>query len=153
MIGVPLIGCYSHTLNLAVRKYLEPNEPLLEKNNKLMIKLSGLKHAAELRKKTNLRPVRRQQTRWSSTFAILSRYQELKHHLDPTDLQAASFLPNATENILFANLFTENKKLESVSEKLQEENVDLSTARTLFGGFLSDFADNNLNHYLGNDGI
>ena len=31
MIGVPLIGCYSHRLNLAVRKYLEPNEPLLEK--------------------------------------------------------------------------------------------------------------------------
>ena len=51
MIGVPLIGCYSHRFNLAVRKYLEPNEPLLEMVNTLMIKLSGLKHAAELRKK------------------------------------------------------------------------------------------------------
>ena len=45
-------------------------------------------------KKTDLRPVKRQQTRWSSTFAMLSCYQELKDHLDPTDLQTASFLPN-----------------------------------------------------------
>ena len=118
-----------------------------------MIKLSGLKHAAELRKKTDLRPVKRQQTRWSSTFAMLSRYQELKHHLDPTDLQTASFLPNATENIVLVNLITEMKKLGSISKKLQEENVDLSTARILFNGILSDFADKNLTHYLGNDGI
>ena len=104
MIGVPLIGCYGHRLNLAVRKYLEPKEPLLENVNKLMIKLSGLKHAAELRKNADLRSNRRQQTRWCSTSAMLSRYQELKHHLDPTDLQTASFLPNATENIVFANL-------------------------------------------------
>ena len=127
---------------------MEPNESLLEKGNKLMIKLSGLKHAVELRKKTDSRPVERQQTRWSSTFAMLSRYQELKHHLDPTDLQTASFLHNATENIVLANLITEMKKL-----KLEEENVDLSTTRTLFDGIVSDFADNNLKHYLGNDGI
>ena len=54
---------------------------------------------------------------------------------------------------MLANLITEMKKLESVSKKLQEENVDLSTARSLFDGILSDFAENNLNHYLGNDGI
>ena len=84
---------------------------------------------------------------------MLSRYQELKHHLDPTDLQTASFLHNATENLVVANLITEMKKLESVSKKLQEENVDLSTARTLFDGILSDYAYNNLNHDLGNEGI
>ena len=100
-----------------------------------------------------MRPVKRQQTRWSSTFTMLSRSQELKHHLDPTDIQTASFLPNVTENIVLAILITEMKKLESVSKKLQEENVNLSTARTLFDGILSDFADNYLNHYLGNDGI
>ena len=32
-IGVPLIGCYSHRLNLAVRKYLEPHEPLINCQN------------------------------------------------------------------------------------------------------------------------
>ena len=62
-------------------------------------------------------------------------------------------MSNATENIVLVNLITEMKKLESVSKKLREENVDLSTARTLFDGILSDFADKNLTHYLGNDGV
>jgi hypothetical protein len=39
-MGVPLVGCASHRLNLAVKKYLSNHEPLLNKIDKLMSALS-----------------------------------------------------------------------------------------------------------------
>ena len=63
MLGVPVIGCYSHRLHLAVSKFLEPQEHVLDKLNRLMVKLGGLKLAAELRDKTDLGPNKRQTTR------------------------------------------------------------------------------------------
>ena len=45
MLGVALIGCYSHRLHLAVSKFLEPQEHVLDKLNRLMVKLGVLKLA------------------------------------------------------------------------------------------------------------
>lgn len=49
IMGVPLVGCASHRLNLAVRDYLAPHEPALEEVQQLMRKLRTLKQAAKLR--------------------------------------------------------------------------------------------------------
>ncbi|KAG3084473.1 hypothetical protein PI125_g19502 [Phytophthora idaei] len=49
LLRVPLIGCASHRLNLAVREYLEPYESSLEEVQRLMRKLRTVKQAAQLR--------------------------------------------------------------------------------------------------------
>lgn len=77
LLGVPLVGCTSHRLNLAVRDFLEPSEDDLEAVQQLMRKLRTLKQAAKLRTKTPLRAVLRQDTRWSSTFSMLKRVLSL----------------------------------------------------------------------------
>ncbi|KAE9156296.1 hypothetical protein PF005_g33267, partial [Phytophthora fragariae] len=51
----------------------------------LMVRLRTLKQSAKLRLKTPLRPVIRQDTRWSSTFCMVHRYFRLLEHLDTTD--------------------------------------------------------------------
>ena len=43
-----------------------------------MKKLCNLKKSAQLRKSTPLRPVMRNKTRWSSTFAMVERFCERK---------------------------------------------------------------------------
>lgn len=49
IMGVPLVGCASHRLNLAVRPLTEPLEAELEAIQSLMIRLRTLNEAAHLR--------------------------------------------------------------------------------------------------------
>ncbi|KAG2923529.1 hypothetical protein PC117_g15715 [Phytophthora cactorum] len=72
LLRVPLIGCASHRLNLAVREYLEPYDSNLET-------------------KTPLAPVLRQDTRWSSTFSMLEHYFRLREFIRPTKKTWATF--------------------------------------------------------------
>ena len=75
-LGVPLLGCYSHRLNLAVKQFVATKIDLVKKIQEIMKKLSNLKKSAELRKVTNLRPMIQNDTRWDSTFYMLKRYFE-----------------------------------------------------------------------------
>lgn len=49
LMEVPLVGCASHRLNLAVRDFLRPHEDILEEVQLLMRKLRTLNQAAKLR--------------------------------------------------------------------------------------------------------
>jgi hypothetical protein len=66
-LRVPLLGCASHPFNLAVNFYLKDFESKLEKVSQISRKLRTVKNSAELGKKTPLRPLLRNATRWSST--------------------------------------------------------------------------------------
>ena len=116
-----------------------------------MLKLGVLKNAAELCKKTDLQPVKRQTRRWSSTFALIQRYQQLKEFVDPTNAQIATHMPGPADDLALSDLFTQLKKIKSVSRKLQEDSIDLATAKTLFYRLKMD--SEGLEHYLGDDGI
>lgn len=48
-LGIPLVGCASHRLNLAMTQYLDEYEDILEKINDLMKFLRGLNQSAKLR--------------------------------------------------------------------------------------------------------
>ena len=76
-LNTPLLGCDSYRLNLAVKQFLRFYEQKLLKIHYFVKKLTGLKKSGALRGVTNLRPVMRNDTRWSSTFEMLSRYFEL----------------------------------------------------------------------------
>jgi hypothetical protein len=77
----PMVSCYSHRLNLAVNKYLQPREGLLRQVEDIMVRLTTLKKASKLRQKTDLNPVLRNKTRWSSTHDMVERYLNLYEFL------------------------------------------------------------------------
>ncbi|KAE9286513.1 hypothetical protein PF008_g26646 [Phytophthora fragariae] len=49
LLAVPLVGCASHRLNLAVQKFMANHDSLLNKLQDLMRKLRNLNHSAKLR--------------------------------------------------------------------------------------------------------
>ncbi|KAE9165784.1 hypothetical protein PF002_g31280 [Phytophthora fragariae] len=98
LMGVPLIGCASHRLNLAVNADMASHEDDLAAVHVPMVKPRTLKQSAKLRSKTSFRPVIRQDTRWSSTFAMVNRYFKLLEFLDPEDDDILHLLPSPACN-------------------------------------------------------
>ena len=138
---IPMIGCASHRLSLAVKHWLVQNdqEVLLEKVNCLMKKLSNLKQAGKLRKKTNLKPVTRNITRWSSNYYMLHRYHELTPFLDKTDTEIAELLPSPSEELKLQDLLVDLTDIQSVFLKLQEDSITLAEVRRLFDALILRF--------------
>ena len=96
LLGVPFIGCASHRFNLACKQYLDPFESALSKINDIMKTLCNIKQAGKLRKKTDLEPVKRNVTRWSSTYEMLKRFFEIKGFIDDEDPYLACNLPSGS---------------------------------------------------------
>ncbi|ETI29695.1 hypothetical protein F443_23192 [Phytophthora nicotianae P1569] len=101
-----------------------------------MIKLRTLTQSAKLRLKTSLRPVIRQDTWWSSTFAMLHRYFKLLEHLDKDDDDVAELLPGPACNRRLRKLLKELANVESVSKALQG-SADLLDVREWFDGLIA----------------
>ena len=145
ILGSYLIECASYKLNLAVQKYLQDYEPLLNKVHVLMSKLGTLKQRAKLRQKTQLSPVTRNTTRWPSTMSMVRRYLRLKIHIDADDAAIAVLLPTAAENNQLNALMNHL----SCTLKLQEENITLKTSRDLFDRLITDYPA--MSHHLAVD--
>ena len=144
---LPLIGCASHRFNLAVNCYLKFYDSTITKVNELMKKMSSIKRRAQLRKTTDLAPITRNTTRWTSTFEMMDRYRAIRDELDWTDRDLINFIPAPSENALIDDLVNEMAKLNSVSKKLQEDRISLHDIRLLFDSVMNDFPG--LEHYLG----
>ncbi|KAG3243831.1 hypothetical protein PI124_g11362 [Phytophthora idaei] len=140
LMGVHLVGWASHRLNRAVQVDIEQYEDDLACVQALMMRLRALKQPAKLRYlllKTSLRPVIRQDTRWSSTFSMVHRYFKLLEHLDPTDDAIVDVLPAPPCNKRLLSLLKDLKKVESVSKALQGASVTLLDARVRFDGLIA----------------
>ncbi|ETN19814.1 hypothetical protein PPTG_04989 [Phytophthora nicotianae INRA-310] len=135
-MGIPLVGCASHRLNLAVRTLLEPHEADLEQVQSLMKRLRTLTQAAKLRLKTSLRPKLRQETRWGSTYAMLARYFDLREFISADDEDLARLMPSPAANRRLKALLLELAYVESVSMKLQSVELNLLDAGDLLDGLL-----------------
>uniref|UniRef100_H3H9Q5 Uncharacterized protein n=1 Tax=Phytophthora ramorum TaxID=164328 RepID=H3H9Q5_PHYRM len=107
-----------------------------------MRKLRALKQAAKLRTKITLATVLRQETRWSSTFAMLDRYARLREFLSDVDEDIAELLPTRDTHRRLETLRDELRDVESISKKLQTDGLTLLEVRDLFDGLLElpDFA-------------
>ncbi|GMF49392.1 unnamed protein product [Phytophthora fragariaefolia] len=136
LIGVPLVGCASHRLNLAVRDYLAPFDSEMEEVQQLMRKLRTLKQATKLRTKTELLPVLWQDTRWSSTFAMLKRFFRLREFISADDEDLADCMPSRTAHRKLASLLDNLRDVESVSKRLQADELTLLDARDLCDGLI-----------------
>ncbi|KAH9123596.1 hypothetical protein AeMF1_005451 [Aphanomyces euteiches] len=138
LCGVPLIGCYSHKFNLAVKRWLLPFEEELTAINDLMGHLKRLHVMRQLRQLTDLAPVRRNMTRWSSTFNMVSRFLELLPALDQMESINEFMLSRAQVQRVKA-LFQHLEEFETVTKKLHSDGIDIADARTLFDGTLAKY--------------
>ncbi|KAG6967817.1 hypothetical protein JG688_00006107 [Phytophthora aleatoria] len=136
LLHVAQVGCANHRLNLAMEELVEESSQDLGSVQALMIKLRSLNQAAKLRLKTSLRPVIRQETRWSSTFIMLDRYfKVLEFVKDDADLEDA--LPTRAENRRLMALHAELTNVESVTKALQSTKVSMADARLFFDGLIT----------------
>jgi hypothetical protein len=142
IMRVPLVGCASHRLNLAVNDFYD-NSPqskeLISKVDKLMTALRTLKNASRLRanKETGgIVALGRNATRWSSTFNMLKRFLRLEEGLRRMQLSrdTIDLLPSASNVADIRVLFEKLKDFESASQFLQMDSSDVNLAyvRTLF---------------------
>ncbi|KAF1778712.1 hypothetical protein GQ600_1429 [Phytophthora cactorum] len=93
--------------------FLEPQDELVSAVNGLMVDRRHENNFAELKKHTDLHPIKRNVTRWSSIFKMVERYIRIRPEI---------------------------KKVEAVEEKLQlREGPDIAEVRVLFDTLVSEY--------------
>ncbi|ETP20713.1 hypothetical protein F441_05619 [Phytophthora nicotianae CJ01A1] len=136
LMGVPLVGCASHRLNLAVQDYLRDYEDDLIVLQTLMRKTKTLNYAAALRFKTPLRPIIRQDTRWGSTYAMVERYFRISEYLPVEDDDVAELLPSPRAIKRLRGLLVDLSRVQNVSKALQSDNITMLDARVWLDGLI-----------------
>ena len=131
--NIPMIGCASHRLNLACKLMLEEYSEELKLIHEFMVFVSTQANNKKLREITDLCPVERNTTRWSSSFEMIKRYLLLH------DLIIKSTFHEATAKLLsperYAKIISCKNMLdtlENLTERLQAENITMLTVRKYF---------------------
>jgi hypothetical protein len=133
LLGCAFIGCASHRFNLAVKEYTSAYDGILDDIHCLMKKLLNIKIAGALRRKTDLKPVIRNVTRWSSTYSMIKRFLKLKDVLASLNHpEVNEHLPDG-RNVNSLEALEKNLKVfESVTKALQNPSINLAQVRLLF---------------------
>ena len=135
-LGKPLIGCASHKLNLAVKKYLKDNVEIrnvLDKIHNLMQFLKGCNPAGKLNLLTTKVAITRNNTRWLSIFQMVKRYMELSTHLTAAIWpDAVQLLLSPLEHQTVTQMIPSLEHLREVTTVLQGNDITLLDARILF---------------------
>ena len=164
--SVPLVGCASHKLSLAVQSLCSENPiwsaAILRVHN-LTVSLKSLKNRVKLAVVTSLNPQLRSDARRRSTYLTLKKYLKLVQEAD--DFQKCS-LDRATRSLIplydvedkdsefstIKNIVRRLKRLDELCVWLQTDNpseVKMSTVRFYFDKLLIDYPT--LQRYLGKD--
>jgi hypothetical protein len=139
-LQVPLIGCRSHILNLAINDYFKNYKEELDKVRILMDKLCTLKNSAILEHFTLLKPVQRNTTRWSSTYEMVKRYFRLEPYLKlmPT---VTAYLPDNFQYQTLMVLLHHMRNFHSITMELQIANMDIRESRELFDQLIDEYPE------------
>ena len=107
------------------------------------LQLANESVVAEAGKYTELRPVQRNETRWSSTAAMVDRYLSLSPFISKPEIMSdqsiIDVIPTARENSQMIFLNQNLKKLDSVTLALQNESTDIADVRFLFDEVIKEF--------------
>ncbi|GMF58677.1 unnamed protein product [Phytophthora fragariaefolia] len=137
-MGLPRVGCASHQLNLAIQQHLAEHDALLSQVNEPMCQLRTKNNAGTLRKYTDLRPVKRIVTRWSSTFKMENRFLRIKDaakHVEAVE----ELVPRSRDCRRLMKLQDDLQALDSICLKLQSNETTLADVRTLFDGVVKRY--------------
>lgn len=138
-ICLPLIGCYSHRLNLALTLFLKVRETLLAKVDSLMTHLRTPRVFGLLKRVTKLTPVRRNKTRWSSTYEFLERYLELHPFLEHCGPTIVPMALNMQEYQEIKVLVRQLKMMNEATKLLQRDDVNMLQAQQVFKVVVENF--------------
>ncbi|KAJ0397066.1 hypothetical protein ATCC90586_004912 [Pythium insidiosum] len=103
-----------------------------------MVQLRHPNNYADLQRYSQLKPVRANVTRWSSTYRMLSRYVELRDAIKMVS-GVEDIVPRPAAHRQVLQLLAKLKDLDSVCEKLQGENCSMADARVLFDAVIARF--------------
>ena len=161
-LGIPLIGCHSHRLNLAVQQYLglkndaddggadnrtieqKERSRLRDNFSALMSKLKTIKGKAKLEDISDYVALKANATRWSGNFRMVNRFFQFDDDLQeyvsdateagPLQTQIAELIPNAADIIALKPLAAALTNFHSVSLQLQKKDGDINflQARLMF---------------------
>lgn len=95
--SVSMIGCASHRLNLAAQLVLKPHHQHLDKVATLATRLSTSKNHHYLCERGAPMPVKRDATRWTSSYAAIGCLLEISSAFDRTDSHLLNAVPSARE--------------------------------------------------------
>ncbi|KAG3095834.1 hypothetical protein PI124_g16024 [Phytophthora idaei] len=118
-LDVPLIGCASHRLSLAVQSSLKSYETELDQVNTLMVQLRQPNNSAELAKFTDLLPVKRNAARWSSTREMLERCIRIRSDIRKVEA-VEDYAPSASAHRKLAALDPDLQVFDSVCNVVLE---------------------------------
>ena len=103
----------------------------------------------KLRTKTQLSPVLRNDTRWSSTYSMLKRFFEIRSFLDESDRALAANLPSSLELLSLEEVMQDLEEFEEAMKHLQDSNRTLLEVRAIFDGILEKYPG--MHHYISNE--
>ncbi|KAF7685211.1 hypothetical protein CDIK_4040 [Cucumispora dikerogammari] len=144
-VGIPLIGCYSHKLNLAVQKYLSQFSSI-DLVHKLMTMLFTPLNLEALREKTTLKPIVRSTAKWTSCYNMLTRFLQIKDFIDQNDVVLVEFLPSSTDIFQLQEVMISLQPLNELTIYLQNESLNLADAKKCFDSVL--IKHSGFEHYL-----
>uniref|UniRef100_H3H146 Uncharacterized protein n=1 Tax=Phytophthora ramorum TaxID=164328 RepID=H3H146_PHYRM len=127
LLELPLVGCASHRYNLAVNRYLAAYET----------ELAALNHRM-LANFTDLVPIKRNMTRWSSTFEMVLRYKRIRDAIRQVDAVEEN-VPTGAIHKKLMSLLEHLKKLANVCKTLQDESTSMADVRLLFDKVTDDY--------------
>ncbi|EQC28160.1 hypothetical protein SDRG_11436 [Saprolegnia diclina VS20] len=130
-LHIPLVGCASHRLNLAVQAYLQQHEHLIQTIHVLMVRLKTNKNRGYLRQHTHLAPKVQNATRWTSTFTMLERFMAIKDHL-PFLRDVVDLIPSPGAVVKVEQLIIACNEFHGYTLALQKDDINLLEVRQLF---------------------
>eukprot|EP00918_Siedleckia_nematoides_P068503 GHVU01149252.1.p2 GENE.GHVU01149252.1~~GHVU01149252.1.p2 ORF type:complete len:428 (-),score=59.77 GHVU01149252.1:4483-5766(-) len=134
-LGVPLIGCYSHKLNLGMNRYFseEGHLQLFEKVNTLMKALRTIKQRARLRSRgQHLVPkAATKKPRWSCNHDMVKRYLKIRGDIDFSDSDVVQHELTRHDTAVLESLSKRLDELNSVTVKLQDPAINMAEGREL----------------------
>lgn len=145
---VPLVGCASHRLNLAVQAYLRNHEATIVQVHAIMTKLRAPKNRGFLRKYSPLAPLLENDTRWTSKFTMLNRFLEFVEIL-PSIHGIAGMIPSIDEVDAVRALVKICDEFYGYTLLLQDSTLGLHEVRALFDALVERYPA--MAHYLAKD--
>lgn len=150
IMEIPLVGCRSHRLNLAVEGYMNHNlKEEIESVSKLMSKCSTLKNSGRLRLYTHLRPKTKNVTRWTSKFDMMTRYKELKPDISMMGKQIEQFALPTIQEYKINKEYPILSNLNDVTIALQKDTITLADTQRLFQHIIETYPEFDFEQYLG----
>jgi hypothetical protein len=123
---------------------------IVDKVCTFMKKVRTLKGAALLRKHTDKKAILRNDTRWSSAFQMLSRYNEFSEFLSHPDFQDLhDLLLSPSQLIQLRGALKTLKDFEKVTKALQSTDTTIAYVQRLFMALISKYPEYSLERKLG----